>query len=223
MTAYALYDQTYTPQSGISATGGVFEPLKGKNREIGIKKDWMNGKWNTTVSAYYITRNNIIVTDPSTNQQSQIGQTKSKGIEFDMKGEIVHGLNVVINYAYTDSYISADANKNYIGLPSPYRIKHLQNTWLNYKLPKGFAISGGYQLQAGREGRYPQDGDLHLANVFRLDGGLSWSNGHFNINGLVNNILDRYNYGSAWTRPTGLYAYVPYPPREFRLTIGYNF
>lgn len=232
-TAYALFDQTYTPQAGISASGGVFEPLRGKNLEAGLKKDWAGGKWNTTVSVYDITRNNIIVTDPSTNLQSQIGQTKSKGIEFDLKGEIVKGLNAVINYAYTDAYISKDANAILIGLPSPYRIKHIQNTWLNYKLPlesiKGFSVSGGYQLQTGRAGRYPQEDNLNLAPVFRLDGGIGWSNKHFSVNGIVNNLLNRFNYGSAWISPvvtkptTGLYAYVPYAPREFRLSLGYSF
>lgn len=234
-SAYALFDQTYTPQSGINATGGVFEPLRGKNLEAGLKKDWMGGKWNTTVSVYHITRDNIIVTDPSTNLQTQIGQTKSKGIEFDLKGEIVKGLNAVINYAYTDSYISKDARPTYIGLPSPYVVKHMQNTWLNYALPfqniKGFTISGGYQLQAGRGGRYSQETGLNLAPVFRLDGGIGWSNTRFSVNGIVNNILNRFNYGSAWVTPapaavgpaTGLFAYVPYPPREARITLGYHF
>lgn len=226
-SAYALYDQTYTPQSGISANGGVFLPLKGKNLEAGLKKDWMHGKWNTTVSVYQITRDNIIVTDPATNLQSQLGQTRSKGIEFDLKGEIVKGLNAVINYAYTDSYILKDANKALVGLPTPYRVKHIQNSWLNYRLPfaalRGWSISGGYQWQAGRAGRYPQDGPLPIANVFRLDGGLGWANNHFSLSGLVNNITNRFNYGSAWTRPVGLFAYVPYAPREFRITAGYTF
>lgn len=227
LAAYALYDRTYTPQSGISANGGTFEPLKGKNLEAGLKKDWCNGKWNTTLSVYHITRDNIIVTDPATNLQSQIGQTKSKGIEFDLKGEVIKGLNAVINYAYTDSYVSEDPNKAYIGKPSPFRIRHIQNTWLNYKLPfkvlTGFNISAGYQLQAGRAGRYYQDKELDIANVFRIDGGLGWSNGRFSINGIINNILDRFNYGSAWNRPAGVYAYVPYAPREFRVTLGYSF
>jgi len=232
-SAYALYDQTFTPQSGISASGGVFKPLRGNNLEAGLKKDWAGGKWNTTVSVYDITRNNGIVTDPATNLQSQIGQTKSKGIEFDLKGEIIKGLNAVINYAYTDSYVSDDANKALIGLPTPYRVKHIQNTWLNYKLPfddlKGFSISGGYQLQTGRAGRYSQESNLDIAPLFRVDGGLGWSNNHFSVNAIVNNILNRFNYGSAWMTPvaanpaTGLYAYVPYPPREFRLSLGYSF
>ena len=224
---YALYDKTFTPQSGISAAGGVFKPLRGQNREAGLKKDWFGGKWNTTVSVYDITRDNIIVTDPATNLQSQIGQTRSKGIEFDLRGEIVKGLNAVVNYAYTDSYVSRDANKSLIGLATPYLVKNIQNTWLNYRLPfnrwKGFSVSGGYQFQAGRTGRYPQDGKLPISNVFRVDGGIGWSNAHFSIMGLVNNVLNRFNYGSAWTRPVGLYAYVPYAPREFRINLGYTF
>ena len=226
-SVYALIDNTFTPQSGISATGSVFEPLRGHNLEAGLKKDWMGGKWNTTVSAYRITRDNIIVTDPATNLQSQIGQTTSKGIEFDLKGEIVKGLNAVINYAYTDSYVSKDANEAYVGHPSPYRVKHNQNTWLNYRLPfrkvNGFTVSTGYQLQAGRAGRYYQDAPLELDNVFRLDAGAGWANSKFSVNLLINNVLNRLNYGSAWTRPAGLYAYVPYPPREARLSLGYSF
>ncbi|RZK44333.1 MAG: TonB-dependent receptor [Hymenobacter sp.] len=231
-SAYTLFDQTFTPQSGLSTTGSVFAPLKGKNLEAGLKKDWAGGKWNTTLSIYHIIRDNVIVTDPATNLQSQIGQTISKGIEFDLKGEVVKGLNAIINYAYTDSHISNDANPVNVGLITPFRVKHIQNAWLNYKLPlnaiKGVNVSGSYQLQAGRAGRYPQEGDLHLAPVFRLDGGLGWSNNRFSVNGIVNNILNRFNYGSAWiapaaVNPVGIYAYVPYPPREYRITLGCNF
>jgi iron complex outermembrane receptor protein len=227
-TAYALLDHSYTPQSGINTDGGIFEPLRGKNVEAGLKKDWNAGKWNTTVSFYHITRDNIIVSDPANPRLlSQIGQTKSKGIEFDLKGEILPGLNAVINYAYTDSHVSEDANERYIGLATPYLTKHIQNTWLNYKLPvkkwNGLSVSAGYQFQAGRNGRYPQDVNVPIANLFRFDGGLGWSNQRIAVNAIVNNVFNRFNYGSTWTRPAGLFAYVPFAPREYRITVVYSF
>ena len=231
LSVYALFDQTFTPQSGVNSTNGeAFKPLEGENLEAGLKKDWMGGKWNTTISVYRIIRDNVKVSDPSTNIQTQLGQTISKGIEFDLKGEIIKGLNTVINYAYTDSYISKDANVARIGLVTPFRVKHIQNTWLNYLLPladiKGISVSAGYQLQVGRAGRYELQ-NLKLAPVFRVDGGIGWSNSRLSVNGIVNNILNRFNHGSAWITPsaatTGTYAYVPYPPREFRLNIGYKF
>jgi iron complex outermembrane receptor protein len=230
-SVYGLFDQTFTPQSGVSTTTGeAFKPLRGKNLEAGLKKDWADGKWNTTVSVYRIIRDNVKVTDPSTNIQTQLGQTLSKGVEFDLKGEIVKGLNAVINYAYTDSYISEDANPLRVGLATPFSVKHIQNTWLNYQFPiagvRGFSVSGGYQLQAGRAGRYELQ-KLQLAPVFRLDGGLGWTNGRFTVNAILNNILNRFNYGSAWITPSsataGTYAYVPYPPRELRISLGVNF
>lgn len=230
-SVYALFDQTFTPQSGVNTTNGeAFKPLKGENIEAGLKKDWIDGKWNTTISVYRIIRDNVKVSDPSTNIQTQLGQTLSRGIEFDLKGEILKGLNTVINYAYTDSHISRDANVARIGLVTPFRVKHIQNTWLNYLLPfreiKGLTVSAGYQLQVGRAGRYELQ-KLELAPVFRVDGGIGWSNTRFSVNGIVNNILNRFNYGSAWITPSsatiGTYAYVPYPPREFRLNLGYKF
>lgn len=230
-SVYALYDQTFTPQSGVNTTSGeAFKPLKGENLEGGLKKDWMGGKWNTTVSLYRIIRDNVKVTDPSTNIQTQLGQTTSKGIEFDLKGEIVKGLNSVINYAYTDSHISKDENPARVGLTTPFTVKHIQNTWLNYLLPiqklQGLSLSAGYQLQVGRAGRYELQ-KLALAPVFRVDAGIGWSHGHFSVNGIVNNILNRFNYGSAWITPSsatiGTYAYVPYAPRAFRLNVGYKF
>ena len=147
-----------------------------------------------------------------------------------MKGEILKGLNTVINYAYTDSHISKDANPARIGLVTPFRVRHIQNTWLNYLLPfteiKGLSVSAGYQWQVGRAGRYELQ-RLELAPVFRVDGGMGWSNARFSVNAIVNNILNRFNYGSAWITPSaatvGTYAYVPYPPREFRLNVGYKF
>lgn len=231
LSVYALFDQTFTPQSVINTTNGeAFKPLQGENLEAGLKKDWMGGKWNTTISVYRIIRDNVKVSDPSTNIQTQLGQTISKGIEFDLKGEIIKGLNTVINYAYTDSHISKDANVARVGLVTPFRVKHIQNTWLNYLLPfreiKGISISAGYQLQVGRAGRYELQ-NLKLAPVFRVDGGIGWSNSRLSVNGIVNNILNRFNYGSAWITPSsatiGTYAYVPYPPREFRLNLGYKF
>lgn len=64
-TAYGLWDNTFTPQAGISATNAAFVPLRGRNLEAGLKKDWMKGTWNTTLSVYRLTRNNVLVSDPA--------------------------------------------------------------------------------------------------------------------------------------------------------------
>ncbi len=64
MSAYALYDQSFVPQAGLFRDGTTASPLTGNNIEIGFKKDWFAGKWNTTLSLYNINKNNEITGDP---------------------------------------------------------------------------------------------------------------------------------------------------------------
>ncbi|WP_344044224.1 TonB-dependent siderophore receptor, partial [Saccharothrix xinjiangensis] len=147
-TLYALHDQSYLPQVGLSVNGNALKPLRGINYEMGIKRDWMDGAWNTSVSIYHIERNRLITPDPTSNLIYQTGESQSRGIEFDLKGRLAQGLNAVFNYAYTDSKITADDMiPAHVGMATPNRVKHIQNTWLNYLLPlqsfKGFNVSVG--------------------------------------------------------------------------------
>src|SRR5690606_24720706 len=94
-------------------------------------------------SAYQIKRKNALVEDsahPNPNGgffSMQIGETTSKGIEFDITGEIVRGLNVNANYALTDSKISKDTKEENIGNITPNTAKHTANAWVSYRLQQG--------------------------------------------------------------------------------------
>ncbi|WP_420153388.1 TonB-dependent receptor domain-containing protein [Siphonobacter sp.] len=224
-SVYALYDQTLIPQAGILATGEAIRPLEGINREIGMKKDWLDGRWNTTLSVYHIHRSNIVATDPNNAlYRLQVGKSHSKGIELDVVGEVLSGLNAVINYAYNDSKIEADVNPQLIGARTPMYVKHVQNTWLNYQLPgsklSAFSVSAGYQYQGGRGERYATATPHSNPDYFRLDGGIGWHRKHLKVNLLVNNILNKKLIATPWFR-SGLYYWVPQAPLNARLSIHY--
>ncbi len=205
---YFLNDQSFLENFGADWEGKSFDPIVGKNMEIGIKRDWMNGRWNSTVSAYRITRDNVQTADldhpnPSGgyfNRQS--GQQKTEGVEVDIKGKLVKGLDVIINYAYTDARISKDSKEENVGNQVAGSSKHVQNTWLNYRVEKGklsgVGLSLGYQYQAERSPWYVFDGtELSLPNYFRLDGGISYQQEKIGFNLLVNNILNEYLYSGG--------------------------
>ncbi|WP_316815423.1 TonB-dependent siderophore receptor [Pedobacter nyackensis] len=227
-TLYFLYDQTYLPQSGISVDGQSLKPLKGTSYEIGVKRDWANGNWNTTLSLYNLYRNRLLTSDPTSNLQYQTGESQSKGIEFDLKGRIAKGTNVVVNYAYTDSKITKDElNPANVGMATPNRVKHIQNTWINYLLPiekiEGFTVSLGYQLLLGRTERMTTTTPDNLKDIFRLDSGIGWSNEKYNINFLVNNILNAKIYSTAWRNQSGdMYYWVQQAPMNARLSFRIN-
>lgn len=233
LSAYFLSDKTFTPQAGTTAPladgtpGTAVNPKTGMLYELGLKKDWLDGKWNTTLSFYQVKRAGVLSADPNnTSYYIQIGESRSKGIDFDLKGRILQGLNVVINYAYTDSKILNDVDKTLIGAHTPLYVKHIQNTWLTYDLPlnslKGLGISMGYQYQGGRSGRYATATPYAIPDYFKVDGGLRWANKKVNINMIVNNIFNKNLIGTPWLR-NGLYYWIPQAPANFRLSAGYSF
>lgn len=225
---YFLYDQTFLPQAGLSIEGTALKPLKGTSYEVGLKKDWANGSWNTTLSLYNIYRNRLITPDPSSNLLYQTGESRSKGVEFDLKGRIAKGTNVVFNYAYTDSKITKDdLHPANVGMATPNRVKHIQNTWINYLLPieklEGFNVSLGYQLLLGRSERMTTTAPTHLKDIFRMDSGIGWSNEKYNINLLVNNVLNAKIYSTAWRNGAGdMYYWVQQAPVNARLSFRVN-
>jgi iron complex outermembrane receptor protein len=233
LSFYYLYDKTFTPQAGTTApsangSGSIaVDPKTGMLHEAGLKKDWMDGRWNTTLSLYTIKRAGVLAADPNnTTYYTQIGESRSRGIDFDLKGRIVKGLNAVINYAYNDSEIINDVNPALIGTRTPLYVKHIQNTWLTYDLPfnmlEGFGLSLGYQYLAGRGGRYSTAVTYPIPEYFKVDAGARWSDKRFTVNMIVNNVLNRNLIGTPWLR-NGLYYWIPQAPANVRLTVGYSF
>lgn len=227
---YALYDQAYLPQGGSDFEGNRFDPVRGHNIEAGLKRQWFNSNWSSTISVYRITKENVLTADPNHPDFSvQLGEIRSQGVEVDIKGRILQGLNLVLNYAYTDSKVTEDTDDAIVGEPTPGTARHINNTWLSYRLPdnvlEGLRISLGYQWQVDRTSWYSFDGlEKPLDDYFRLDGGISWGNDRLNVAFNVNNILDEYLYsGFPPSAADGSYVWITEPPRNFRLSVGYKF
>lgn len=228
LTVYGLYDQSFTPNYGLSKTDRKFDPVEAVDIEGGIKKTFFDGRLNAGFTAYQITKDNILVTDPEdVNYSIQVGQVQSKGFEFDVQGKITPELNVVLNYANTNVEVT-EGNEYYkVGTRVAGHAKHMTNGWFNYNFNsnsalKGFGVSLGYQYQIDRSSwAWNADNEALLPDYFRLDGGLSWNNEKFGVNLTVNNILDDYLYsGSAYS------AYVYWqsePGINGRLTLSYRF
>ncbi|QDH80541.1 TonB-dependent receptor [Echinicola soli] len=230
-SVYALYDQAFVPQTGVLKSGDPVKPITGNNVEFGAKREFFNGKWSTGLSLYRIFKNNQMVSDPEnpTAQYSLLTQTTTQGVEFDARGEIIPGLIVTANYAYTDSEITDDERTgefSQVGSPVPGFAKHIANGWLTYSIQngvlEGFGVSAGFTYQADRTTwNWPGDNQLALPNYFKLDGGLSWENENLTIRANVFNILNEYLYsGSAYA---AYYYYQAEAPRNARLSVGFKF
>ncbi|MBG6235881.1 iron complex outermembrane receptor protein [Pedobacter sp. CAN_A7] len=237
-SAYALYDQSFVPQAGFLRNGGTIKPITGNNMELGLKKEWFEHKWSTTLSVYRILKNNELTADPTNNGSESfsviLGQSEAKGLEFDLQGELFKGMNVIANYAYTDSKVKS-TTAGVVGITAGDRIpgfaKHNINTWLNYSITsgvlKGAGLSAGFSYQVDRDSWTwgGQNGIQDLPDYFRLDGGAFWEMGKVKINANVYNILDKYLYTGSyegWAAPA-YYAWQVEAPRNYRLSLAYKF
>lgn len=246
LSAYALYDQAFIPQTGKLTSGEKVQPITGNNMEIGLKKEWFGGSWSTSIAIYQILKNNELTPDPNfAGDPSQItsielGQKKAKGIEFDLQGTIISGLNLVANYAYTDSRVVKVAEGVTVieeGDVVPGFAKHTVNSWLNYKFQrgvlKGFGASAGFTYLADRATYWnpAPDPGKEIENYFKLDGGLFWEQGRFKVTGNVFNVLNAYLYSGSYElymydtdgNESPVYTYQAEAPRNVRLSVAYKF
>lgn len=232
-SVYGLFDQSFLPQQGILRGDISPKPQTGNNLEFGVKKDWFGGRWNTTVSAYRILKKGQLVADPDPSGGNengkyslQLGEAETKGVEVDIKGEILPGLNAVMNYAYTDAKVTEDIDPANIGKALSGFAKHVANGWLSYRLGdgvlKGFGISGGFTFMGNRSTwGWAAENQMDLPDYFRMDGGLSWKGKKLGVNLNVFNLLDKYLYSGA---PYGtFYYYQVEAPRNFKLSFTYKF
>ncbi len=235
-SAYALYDQAFIPQAGRLSNGEDVQPLTGNNMEIGMKRDWAAGKWNSTLSFYRILKNNELTADPNSPPASglsiELGQKRSQGIEFDVRGRVTTALSLIANYAYTDSRVVEVAE----GITDveegdivPGFAKHTINSWLNYKIQdgalKGAGASLGFTYLAGRETYWDPapDPSGNLPDYFKLDAGLFWEKDNLRITANVFNVLDKYLYSGSYYAWLNAYYWQTDAPRNVRLSISYNF
>lgn len=230
-TLYGLYDQSFIPQSGLLRDGST-PPITGENIELGLKKDWFNGKFNSTLSIYQITKNNELVAEGGTSRYSIIkGQSVAKGIELDIKGELFEGMNIIMNYALTDNEITKSYhNSMVVGDKVAGYAKHNFNSWLNYTFSNGVLKGFGAQLGFTFLGERTSwtwgaaNSNIQPMDDYRKwDAGIFWGNKNLKITLNAFNILDEYLYSGSYYGWGNYYYYQAEAPRNYRLSVRYKF
>ena len=231
ISAYALYDQSFYPQTGKNIQPIPFKPLTGYNMETGMKGYFFNKKLSLGLSAFHIVKNNTLTSDPlHPGYQIQTGQVTSSGIDFDMTGNITRSLTVNANYEYADAKITKDSDPNMVGQRNFGTPDHYGNLWLKYNLPKGqfknLSFAMGYQYVGKRSAvlNWKAGEEIKSLPVYNLlDAALTWHNDQFNISLNVYNITN-INYATIgyFNIDINEWRHTPGEPVNFRLSFGVN-
>lgn len=156
VSIFANYTESFAPQfaGARSFTGDIFRPERGKAIEGGLKFQSAGGRLRATVAAFNITKKNVLTTDPVNGPAFSVtaGEQRSRGFEFDLKGEIWPGWNVIATYAYTDAKVTED-NVFAIGSRLANVPLHQGSLWTTYFVQDGFAKGFGAGVGMYAQGR----------------------------------------------------------------------
>lgn len=117
---FASYSNSFTVNTGTDIDGQALRPSVIDQYEVGVKNDFFKGKFSVNVTAYRIINNNLAQTAPflrdgTQNNNSNIkvltGQTTSDGVEVDLGGHPVEGLELMAGYSYNYARYTKTSDK----------------------------------------------------------------------------------------------------------------
>ncbi|WP_286859375.1 MULTISPECIES: TonB-dependent receptor [Sphingobacterium] len=225
---YGTYVKGYNPQTASALAnpnaGGPFDPLENDMTEFGLKTAWLDGKLQASTAIYQINQKNTLYpapTDDNADLMEQIGKERSKGIEFDIQGQILPYWSVIASYAYNDAKITEGGNKEELNKQKPNAPQNTANIWTRFSIPsgkaKGLGIGVGANYVDKRNLSINQNQTVPSYSL--LNAALYYTIGKVQLQANLNNITNKTHW-------VGGYDYIrlfPGAPRNFLFTLGYTF
>ncbi len=147
LAPYVSYAESFEPTTGTDYSGQPFKPSKGRQYEAGVKYQPNGVDAFVTLSAFNLTRTNVLTTDSAhPNYNVQTGEIRSRGIELEGKATLAEGLNLTAAYTFLDAKVtqSNDTVTGLYGVRAPMKGKtpvavprHAASAWVDYTMPRG--------------------------------------------------------------------------------------
>lgn len=163
---YLSYSESFLPTSGTDASGNALQPTEGKQYELGLRYQPHDGSSLWTLSTYELTQQNVLTRDMLTNQRSQTGEVRVRGLELEAKVQLAEGLQALASYTLADSEITRDGNPAVQGNEQPFVPNKQGSLWLAYSVQHG--VLRGLGLGGGA--RYIGESYGETANLYETDG-----------------------------------------------------
>ena len=170
-SVYGSYSTSLKPQSTIAplASGKVIDasvnPEQAKSVEVGAKLD-LPGRVTGTLALFDIKKRNVLVSQYNdATQQTDwrtAGAARSRGVEFDIAGQIARGWEGIAAFAYVDAKTTEDPL--YAGL----RLWNVARETASLSVVHDFGQIGPGKLRIGGGGRYIGKRPGDSANSFEL-------------------------------------------------------
>lgn len=209
LSVYGNFVKSMGPAAGFSVAGEPFKAERATQYEAGVKVAMFEGRLTSTVALYRLTKRNILATDP-TNPMARlpIGDARSRGLEFDLSGQLTDRWSVIGSYAYTDTRITEDTLGGNQGHRLPNVPLHSGSLWTWYRVGTGpfsrVEVGAGLFAAGIRQG--DEQNSFQLPGYVRVDAAAAyhWQVGDLKLTTRLNliNLFDqRYFESSNTTDP----------------------
>ena len=229
---YSSYTSIYKPVTEKSASGTTLAPTEGNSYEIGLKAAYFDGRLNASAAVFRTDQKKLPVqigTNVNTNEgiYESIDGATTKGIEFELAGELLPDWNVMAGYTYAQTK-TADGDRLY-GYPlETTKPENVARVFTTYRLPgmlNKVTVGGGVNWQSPFYGKIYNDakGDYdiieqHSYALVNLMTRYEY-NEHLAFNLNANNVFDKKYLSGLGNFNTTYYG----EPRSLMLTTKYTF
>jgi iron complex outermembrane receptor protein len=162
---YAQYQDSVSANNGRdTVTGASLGAERARQFEIGHKIELLDGRLTSTVALFELTKRNrgaqVTIDQPPYYNVVTIGEARSRGLEWDVSGQLTSRLSLIGSYAYTDAKVVKDPL--YQGTQLANVARHTASLWARYAIDSQWSVGGGVFAQSHRQG--------DSANTFQLPG-----------------------------------------------------
>jgi catecholate siderophore receptor len=224
LSFYASYAESFVPRAGeqlasLTPSTANLAPEAFANSEIGMKWQLSKGLF-TSVAVYQLDRNNVAVTDPADPTQTLlIDAQRSRGLEWEIGGNITRNLQIVAGYAYQDAELTRALSASVpAGTVLPLVPEHSGYVWgrwdINARWGLGLGINGRDKVFTTTSNK------VRLPGYSRIDAAVYFkASEHLKLQANIENLADRRYYASAHNDNNISFG----SPRELKLSAHLDF
>ncbi|NMY39257.1 MULTISPECIES: TonB-dependent siderophore receptor [unclassified Pseudomonas] len=224
-TFYASWTKTFSPVGGglIGITPGAsgntndLSPELTKQKEIGVKSDWLNERLSTTLAVYELALYNRRTKDPENPEITLLsGLQRSRGIELTASGKLGGNWYMRGGVGVQDATVVKD-NNGFEGKRINGVAKRNGSLFLTWKPEMGWYAETGLTLVGQRYA--DNQNTVVLPGYGRWDALAGYREKEWEVSGALTNLTDRDYYASA----TSGSQIMPGEPRSLVVTGKYSF
>lgn len=173
LSLYGSYTENFSQSNSQFRTDGVILPPETAQQwETGVKTEFWDGRLSATLAYFDLTKQNVPVFDPlNPLVPKTAGEAESRGLEFDLSGEVLPGWRIIGAYSYLPfakitKDVAADGGIGNTGKRLVLDPRHFGSLWNTYEFQTGDLQ--GLKLGAGVTAVGQRQGDT--ANTYQLPG-----------------------------------------------------